>query len=51
MIESEYCFIIHIYQLYEEIKNGKINKKQLELLEKRDNIFPLIDYRVYCSSG
>jgi len=38
-----------LYQLYEEIKNGKINNTQLELLEKRDNIFPGIDYRVYCS--
>ena len=38
-----------LYQLYEEIKNGKINNTQLELLEKRDNIFPAIDYRVYCS--
>ena len=38
-----------LYQLYEEIKNGKINSTQLELLERRDNIFPNIDYRVYCS--
>jgi len=38
-----------LYQLYEEIKHGKINNTQLELLEKRDNIFPGIDYRVYCS--
>ena len=35
--------------LYEEIKSENIKAKQLELLEKKDNIFPQIDYRVYCS--
>ena len=36
-------------QLYKEIKCGEINENQLVLLSRRDNIFPLIDYRVFCS--
>ncbi len=36
--------------LYNQIKSNEIDVKQLKLLMKRDNIFPFIDYRVFCSS-
>ncbi len=40
----------HIYQfsaLYEQVKRNQIDEKFLSDLEKRNNIFPNIDYRAY----
>ncbi len=39
--------IWHFNQLYEQIKNNKIDGKWLEYLEWKNNIFPDMDYRVY----
>lgn len=36
-----------LFRLYEEIKNNNIDIKWLEELEKRDNIFKNINYRIY----
>ncbi|HNV69604.1 MAG TPA: DUF1957 domain-containing protein [Candidatus Ozemobacteraceae bacterium] len=36
-------------RLYEEISGNRIDESWLQDLESRDNIFPEIDYRVYCS--
>ena len=34
-------------RLYNEIKENKIDKKFLLEIEKKDSIFPDIDYRIY----
>ena len=35
-------------KLYFELKKGHINERFLEDIEKKDAIFPEIDYRIYC---
>ena len=44
---KEHLSRFHI--LYEQIKSGQINLEQLEKIENRDNIFPLIDYKAFCT--
>ena len=34
-------------RLYTELNSNKIDKKFLEEIEAKDNIFPDIDYRIY----
>jgi 1,4-alpha-glucan branching enzyme len=36
------------FRLYDEIKNDNINEEFLKDIENKDNIFPDIDFRVYC---
>jgi 1,4-alpha-glucan branching enzyme len=40
--------ILRFTRLYEDIKNGTIDEGWLSDLESKDNIFPNIDFRVYC---
>lgn len=35
-------------RLYRSVKNNDLDKKWLEDLEATDNIFPEVDYRIYC---
>ena len=37
-------------KLYEDIMGGNINEAWLREVERRDNIFPEMDYRVYCTN-
>ncbi len=37
-------------QLCHEVESGKVNLTDLESLEERDNIFPDLDFRIFCSS-
>lgn len=37
-------------KLYDDIMNGNINEAWLREVERRDNIFPEMDYRVYCTN-
>lgn len=39
----------HFTELYEEIKEGNIDEEYLKKLEDKYNIFPDIDYSVYCT--
>jgi 1,4-alpha-glucan branching enzyme len=41
--------IIRFNTLYEQIQNNNIDENYLKDLEYKDNIFPEIDYHVYCS--
>ena len=34
-------------KLYEQIKNDKIDKDFLKMIEEKDKIFPDIDYMIY----
>jgi 1,4-alpha-glucan branching enzyme len=41
----------HIYRftrLYDEIKSGRIDERSLADIEGKDNLFPDIDYKMYC---
>ncbi|MBQ3644083.1 MAG: DUF1957 domain-containing protein [Candidatus Riflebacteria bacterium] len=42
--------VFRFTKLYEDINKGQINESWLREVEKRDNIFPEMDYRVYRSS-
>lgn len=37
------------FKLYTEIKTGKIDSSWLENIVHKDNIFPDLDYRIYCT--
>ncbi len=39
--------IFRFNRLYEEVKNGNIEETYLDVLERRDNIFPNIDFKNY----
>jgi 1,4-alpha-glucan branching enzyme len=41
--------IFRFNRLYNDIKADKVDERWLKEVEWRDNIFPEIDYRVYCS--
>ena len=43
--------IFRFNKLYEDITAGNINEAWLREVERRDNIFPEMDYRVYSSCG
>ena len=39
--------VLRLEKIYEDVKQGEIDSGWLEKVEKMDNIFPNIDYRVY----
>ena len=41
--------IFRFTKIYEDIKNNSINEHWLSDIERKDNIFPEIDYRIYAS--
>jgi 1,4-alpha-glucan branching enzyme len=41
--------ILFFTRLYDEIKKGAVTEHFLEALEKKNNIFREIDYRIYAS--
>jgi 1,4-alpha-glucan branching enzyme len=43
--------LLHFRQLYGMLKESRVNESWLGELEARDNIFPKLDYRVYCAEG
>jgi 1,4-alpha-glucan branching enzyme len=43
--------IANFTRIYEEIKGNRIDEGWLHWIENSNNIFPEVDYRVYCSSN
>ena len=41
--------ILRFTRLYDELTAGRLTEPWLADLEKRDNVFPHLDYRVYAS--
>ncbi|MBU3759544.1 MAG: DUF1957 domain-containing protein [Candidatus Omnitrophica bacterium] len=41
--------LLNFTRLYEDLLSGKIDEQWLGSIESRNNIFPRIDYRVYCA--
>ena len=41
--------VFRFSKLYEDIRSGSINENWLREVERRDNIFPEMDYRIYRS--
>ncbi|MBU1105491.1 MAG: DUF1957 domain-containing protein [Candidatus Riflebacteria bacterium] len=41
--------VFRFNKIYEDIRSGCINENWLREVERRDNIFPEMDYRIYCS--
>jgi 1,4-alpha-glucan branching enzyme len=41
--------IIRFTRLYEDLKEGKVDERYLTSVERQDNIFPQIDYRLYAT--
>ena len=39
--------VLRLEKIYDDVKNGEVDSGWLEKVEKMDNIFPNIDYRVY----
>jgi 1,4-alpha-glucan branching enzyme len=39
--------VLRLEKIYNDVKAGTIDSGWLEKVEKMDNIFPNIDYRVY----
>jgi len=41
--------VVRFDRLYDDLLAGRVSEPWLEEVERRDNVFPRIDYRVYAS--